>query len=219
METQIGIRGDNFVVLLSDKIVAQSIVKMKHNQDKMKQLNKNNVMSVTGEAGDVDSFSEYIEANIKLFGLRQNRPLTTSECAYWTRGTLAEALRSRSPYNVNLLIGGFNPNTKKSSLYRIDYLSSICEVPFAAHGYTSYFAYSLMDKEYRKDLTKEEAIKLAIRCVKQLDHRFLVGQPGFILRVIDEEGIHTYDSQPILENGQRSFNFVNVANNVVVSEA
>ncbi|KAJ1680306.1 Proteasome subunit beta type-4 [Spiromyces aspiralis] len=219
MDVQIGIRGKDFVLLLSDKSVVHSIVQMKHNQDKMKRLNEHNIMSTTGEPGDVDSFSEYVEANIKLFGLRQERPLSTSDCAHWVRGTLAESLRSRSPYNVNILIGGYDPLAKKASLYRIDYLSSIIETKYACHGYPSYFSYALLDKEYHNDISAEDAIKLATKCVNQLEHRFLVNHPGFLVRVIDSEGMHTFDSQASYsEDGKRrEFKFVNTATGAIVA--
>jgi 20S proteasome subunit beta 4 len=55
-------------------------------------------------------------------------------------------LRSRSPYSVNLLLGGFDVADSTPHLYWIDYLGTQAAVPFAAHGYGSYFALSLLDR-------------------------------------------------------------------------
>lgn len=54
------------------------------------------------------------------------------------RGEIAKALRTRRPYTVNLLLGGFDPITAKPSLYWIDYLAAQAKVPYAAHGYAQY---------------------------------------------------------------------------------
>jgi 20S proteasome subunit beta 4 len=59
---------------------------------------------------------------------------------------LAESLRSRSPYSVNLLIGGYDTADESPHLYWVDYLGTMASVPFAAHGYGSYFALGLLDR-------------------------------------------------------------------------
>jgi 20S proteasome alpha/beta subunit len=55
-------------------------------------------------------------------------------------------LRSRKPYSVNLLLGGYDIADHTPHLYWIDYLGTMANVPFAAHGYGSYFALSLLDR-------------------------------------------------------------------------
>jgi 20S proteasome subunit beta 4 len=47
---------------------------------------------------------------------------------------------------VNLLLGGYDTSTYAPHLYWMDYLGTLAEVPFAAHGYGSYFALSLLDR-------------------------------------------------------------------------
>ena len=80
-------------------------------------------------------FAEYIEANIKLYSMRNSTELGPSAVAHFVRGELASSLRSRKPYNVNLLLGGMDPITKKPSLYWLDYLAALAPLPYAAHGY------------------------------------------------------------------------------------
>ena len=70
--------------------------------------------------------------------MRNETDLSPSALAHFVRGELATSLRSRKPYNVNLLLGGVDPITHKPSLYWLDYLASLAEVPYAAHGYAQY---------------------------------------------------------------------------------
>ena len=97
-------------------------------------------------AGDTVQFAEYIERNIRLYQIRNLYPLRPSAAASWIRRALAESFRSRSPYAVNLLLGGYDTATDDPHLYRVDYLGTLTEVPFAAHGYGAHFTLSLLDR-------------------------------------------------------------------------
>ena len=52
----------------------------------------------------------------------------TNAAANFTRRNLADYLRSRTPYQVNLLIAGFDNDTGKPELYFMDYLASMIKV-------------------------------------------------------------------------------------------
>ncbi|OMJ13314.1 Proteasome subunit beta type-2, partial [Smittium culicis] len=125
-----------------------SILTIKHDADKIYELSDNVIMSVSGEAGDTEQFSEYIVGNTKLYGIRNGHELTVNSTAKFTRNELASCLRSRKPYSVNLLIAGYDYVKEKPALYRIDHLASISSVNFAAHGYGAFFSYSIFDKMY-----------------------------------------------------------------------
>lgn len=87
-------------------------------------------------------FAEYIQANAQLYSMRNETDLSPSALAHFVRGELATSLRSRKPYNVNLLLGGVDPITHKPTLYWLDYLASLASVPYAAHGYAQYVVIS-----------------------------------------------------------------------------
>ena len=92
-------------------------------------------------------FAEYIQANAQLYSMRNETDLSPSALANFVRGELASSLRSRKPYNVNLLLGGVDPITHKPSLYWLDYLASLAPVPYAAHGYAQYVAYPVLSDQ------------------------------------------------------------------------
>lgn len=96
--------------------------------------------------GDTVQFAEYVERNIRLYSIRNTHALRPASAASWIRRSLAESLRSRKPYAVNLLVGGYDESTHTPHLYWVDYLGTIATVPFGAHGYGSYFALSLLDR-------------------------------------------------------------------------
>ncbi len=96
--------------------------------------------------GDTIQFAEFVERNIRLYHIRNLYPLRPQSAVSWIRRSLADSLRSRSPYTVNLLVGGYDTAEKSPHLYWIDYLGTMASVPFAAHGYGSYFALGLLDR-------------------------------------------------------------------------
>jgi 20S proteasome subunit beta 4 len=111
---------------------------LKASDDKTRALNKHTLLAFSGEAGDTIQFAEYIQANVALYSMRNETDLTPSAVSSFVRGELSHSLRSRKPYTVNLLLGGWSELEKKPSLYWIDYLASAAKVPYAAHGYAQY---------------------------------------------------------------------------------
>ena len=75
---------------------------------------------------------------------------------------------------MNLLLGGYEEPeatgeqsaavTGTPHLYWIDYLGTIATVPFAAHGYGSYFALSLLDR-YVKSVPVCRAVIIVIAVI------------------------------------------------------
>lgn len=109
-------------------------------------------------------------------------PLRPSSAASWTRLQLATSLRTRKPYSVNLLLGGFDPTNNAPELYWIDYLGTLGVVPYAAHGYGAYFALSTMDRWHKPDMNLEEGMELLRKCVDELEKRFIVNLGEFTVR-------------------------------------
>ncbi|KAM0791586.1 hypothetical protein ACM66B_006030 [Microbotryomycetes sp. NB124-2] len=188
-----GITGRDFVLFASDTNAARSIVKMKGDEDKQKTIGKHLVLTYSGEPGDTIQFSEYIERNLRLYQIRHHIPLRPSSAASWTRNQLASSLRSRKPYSVNLLLGGYDPTASKPELYWIDYLGTMATVPYAAHGYGAYFCLSTMDRWHNPDMSLDEALDLLRKCVNELETRFIVNLGNFTVRVADKDGVRQVD--------------------------
>ncbi|GIY38679.1 proteasome subunit beta type-2 [Caerostris extrusa] len=191
MECLLGIAFKDFVVLATDRIVCHSIVVVKKDEDKMFKLGDRLMMLVCGEPGDTIQFAEFIAKNIQLYKMRNGYELSPSAAAKYTRKNMAEFLRSRTPYAVNVLMAGFDKDSAEAELHYIDYLGTLAKLPYAAHGYGSFFSLGIMDRHYRPDMSQKEGIELLKKCIKELNHRFLVNLPSFAIKVIDANGIHT----------------------------
>ncbi|KAH7106347.1 proteasome component Pre1 [Auriculariales sp. MPI-PUGE-AT-0066] len=189
MECSFALTGKGYVLIAADQTAARSIVKMKNDEDKVKPLGSNLLMTYSGEPGDTVQFAEYIERNLRLYQIRNHHELRPHSAASWIRRALADSLRSRSPYSVNLLVGGYDNSEQAPHLYWIDYLGTMATVPFAAHGYGSYFALSLLDRYHNPEGSLEEGIEALKRCIDEVNKRLIIGLGKFKVRVCDKDGI------------------------------
>jgi len=114
--------------------------------------------------------------------------LSTKAQANFCRSELAEALR-RGPYQVNILLGGYDESSDAASLYFLDYLGTLQKIPYGAQGYASYFCLSTMDREYRSGLDETAALAIVEKCINEMRTRFLIAQDNFIIKIIDKKGV------------------------------
>ena len=153
------------------------------------KLNDTMLMTVVGESGDTTQYAEFVAKNIQLYKMQNGYNLSPKACANFTRRNLADYLRSRTPFHVNILMAGFDQESKECEMYVLDYLASMVQAPFAAHGYGGFFTTALMDRKYRKDMTKDEAYELMKECVREIHKRLIINLPNFQVQVIDEKGL------------------------------
>ena len=109
-----------------------------------------------------------------------------------------------------MLIAGYDDEPAGPSLYFMDYLSALVKVPFAIHGYGSYFGLSICDKYYKKDMNETEALALLNKIIAEviwikffvfflknfklflflkIQKRFMANLPSWQVRVISSKGI------------------------------
>ncbi|PPQ83347.1 hypothetical protein CVT25_003986 [Psilocybe cyanescens] len=192
METSFALTGKGYLIMAADTTAARSIVKMKVDEDKIKALSPHLLMAYSGEPGktrDTVQFAEYVERNIRLYQIRNLYPLRPAAAASWIRRALATSLRSRKPYSVNLLLGGYDTATHDPHLYWIDYLGTMTEVPFAAHGYGAYFALSLLDRYHDPEATLEEGLATLRRCLDEVAKRLVVSPGKYKVKIVDKDGV------------------------------
>lgn len=209
MDIVLGIRVKDAVLLASSKAFTRGISILKDSDDKTRALSDHCLMSFTGESGDTTQFAEYIQANMQLHSIRETNnntnvqetsttsdegsigtfELSPSATASFVRNELAKSLRSRKPFQVNVLIGGYDTKANQPLLYQIDYLGTKVELPYAAHGYAGFYTFSLLDHHYRPDMDVTEGLKLLQKCLDELVKRMPMDFKGVYVKIVDKDGI------------------------------
>lgn len=123
---------------------------------------------------------------------RTSHELSVEATAQFTRTELAQFLR-KSPYQVNLLIAGYDTHEGVSKLYWMDYLGTLQQVTKGAHGYAAYFVNSVLDNNFNHNMKLEDGIATLRKCIQELKTRFIINQPTFIAKVVTKEGIRVID--------------------------
>eukprot|EP00588_Corethron_pennatum_P015699 CAMPEP_0194280332 /NCGR_PEP_ID=MMETSP0169-20130528/16895_1 /TAXON_ID=218684 /ORGANISM="Corethron pennatum, Strain L29A3" /LENGTH=201 /DNA_ID=CAMNT_0039025017 /DNA_START=129 /DNA_END=734 /DNA_ORIENTATION=+ len=191
MDTVFALRYDGGVIIAADQANARSILVYQDNLDKIVPLSSHSMMGVSGPNSDLVNFSDYVKANIALYELSNNgSTLTTEAQANFIRGTLATALR-KGPYQVNILLGGYDVQTDKNGLYFMDYMACMHPVNFGVQGHASNFCLSIFDRDWKEGLTEEQGIAIIEKCINELKIRFLIAQTNFIIKTVDKKGVRT----------------------------
>ena len=97
MDTTFGIAGKDFVIIVTDTAVNRSIFTLKHDEDKMMDLNNYKVVGLSGEQTDRYQFGNLIQRNLQLEEYRTGFELGVDATAQFMRSQLAQALR-RGPF-------------------------------------------------------------------------------------------------------------------------
>ena len=116
MDVLFAFTGDKFAVIVTDTASVQQIIVQKDDMEKTMDLDSHKLMALSGPKGDCVYFGEYIQANMKLYELRNGSKLSTAAAANFTRNNLAEALR-KGPYQVNILLAGYDADEDEPVLY------------------------------------------------------------------------------------------------------
>ncbi|GAO47069.1 proteasome component C11 [Saitoella complicata NRRL Y-17804] len=194
MEVLLALTGKDFVLTASNKAFVRGISVLKTTDDKSRTLSPHNLMLFSGEAGDTVNFAEFIQANMQLYGMQNNCELDPKATASFVRRELADSLRSRKPYQVNLLLAGFDTRTSEPHLYWLDYLAAQATVPYAAHGYGAYYCLSIFDRYHRSDISLEEALDIMGKAVAEVEKRMPMDLKGFLLKVVDKDGVRELEA-------------------------
>lgn len=183
MEVVFGIKGSNFIILCADMTNARSILAYNHDIDKIKKLDEKQFIACAGDDASRTSFTDYIEKNFNLMKLRNGVSLSNNASANFIRNQLAAAIRSRGgAYQVSSLYATID--NSGPALYYLDYLGTLQEIPFGAHGYGATFVTSQMDAANLKEMTVEQGVKLIKQCCDQLMRRYLINLPKYKIKII-----------------------------------
>ena len=194
--TLIGFRCDDFVMVAASGLAAQYYIKLMDKDDTITPLDDNKLLALSGENGDRVNFSQLISRNLALQRMRAHgRPSTTPAVANYIRTTLAEALR-QGPYQVSTLFAGYDTPVSEhddapagAKLYYMDYLGTMEEVPFAAHGYGATFAIALLDEKWRADLTPQQGVDLMQLLVNEVKKRVILSNEHFVVKCTTPNGV------------------------------
>ncbi|KAF7683441.1 putative proteasome subunit beta type-4 [Astathelohania contejeani] len=188
MDSLIGIKGKDFVLIASDMASSSSVILIKDNEDKFYEINDQLILAYSGDQGDCFRTCAFVAEKIKFDTLHNSITPTPKLVANVMQRCVHEALR-KNPLKTGCLVAG--KDEKEFSLYAMDIYGAIYSDKYASVGYSSYFTYGILDQEYHSDLTQEEAINIIQKCVNVMKERFVLDLSKFMVKIVTNSGIET----------------------------
>ncbi|KAJ9454314.1 Proteasome subunit beta type-2 [Diplonema papillatum] len=202
METSIGIRFKDHVLVASSGSTAFYYMELTPKEDKVAVLDKYKVAAATGGQGDRTHLFDYIRCSMKAQQVEKGQYHTTTAVANFLRLHMAESLRSRGGmYQVNCMVAGYDVHQSENdadsvtgpSLYWVDYLAAMNKVNFGAHGYGGSFVTAVLDRHWKEDMSYEDSLELMKACIKTVVKRLVVKSGKFIVKVVTKDGVKVVD--------------------------
>ena len=90
-------------------------------------------------------------------------------------------------------MGGYDLTEQKCKLYWLDYLGTLQQVNKGAQGYAGYFVNSVLDNNFKKDMSLDDGLKTCHACIKELRTRFMINQHNYVGKIVTKDGIREID--------------------------
>jgi proteasome beta subunit len=163
------------------------------NVQKVEQIHPTAVLTLVGSVGGAQSFIRTLRSEASLAETRRGEPLSINALA-----TLAGNFARGGPFiAINPILGGVDE--EGSHVYSIDPAGGVMEDDYTVTGSGMQLAHGALEREYRDDLSIEEASELAARAVNAATERDTGSGNGFVLATVTEDGVEIEDYDDVTE--------------------
>lgn len=160
--TTIGIICSDGIVLATEKRVTMGHFIASQDAKKVHQIDKTIGMTMAGSVGDAQRLIKWAKMETNSYKLQNDETITVKAIS----NILANILNNTksNPYNVSLIVGGIDKTGAK--LYSLDSIGGLVEeLSFVSTGSGSSFAYSILEDQYKKNISINDGIKIAVRAL------------------------------------------------------
>ena len=178
--TTIGIVAKDGVVLATERRVTGGSMIMNKSAQKLFKVDQNLGITIAGLVGDAQVLVRYLRAEVALYRLRRNAPLSAEGAST----LLANILSGNRyyPYYAWMILGG--SDAKGGHVFSIDPAGGNVEDRFVSVGSGSPFAYGIVEEGYSRDMSTSDAIDLALRGLTAAMRRDSASGDGYLVHVI-----------------------------------
>lgn len=173
----VGITFDDGVVVGADHRATMGNFIANKNVKKLFKISGRVALTTAGLVGHAQSLARMLSAELALYELKRDAPMTVKGAA-----TLTANILVGRPHYVQLLIVGVDESGP--SVYSIDSAGGSIPDLYCATGSGSPFMYGVLEDQFSKGMKKEEAISLAAKALLASAQRDSASGNGMDLAVI-----------------------------------
>ena len=173
----IGITFDGGVVVGADHRATMDHFIANKSVKKLFDISDYVALTTAGLVGHAQSLSRTLSAELKLYELKQGKPMTVKGAA-----TLTANILVGRPHYVQLLIVGVD--SSGSSVYSIDSAGGSIPDVYCATGSGSPYMYGVLEDQFKLNMSEKEALRVAAKALLASAQRDAASGNGMDLAVI-----------------------------------
>jgi len=188
--TTLGLVCKDGIVLAADMRATSGNFIVTKRISKIYEIAEGMAITMAGTVSDAQLLVRLIQAELRLKDVRTNRRSNVKEAANMLAGMVYGNIRKFSviPGISHFLLGG--KDVHGFSLYDLFADGSLTKVDdFISTGSGSVFAYGVLETQYTKDLTVDQAQKLAVKAINAALQRDSASGGGIQVVAITQEGV------------------------------
>ncbi len=180
--TTVGIVVKDAVILAADKRATAGYYIAHKHVKKILFVNDRIAITTAGLVADAQMLVDLVRNEMKYYQLSTGMPIKVRIVA----SILSNILHSYRfyPFIVQLLVGGYD---EKPRLYMLEFFGAVTEEKYAATGSGSPIAIGILEKNYKEDMSIEEAKKLVIDAVNAAMLRDTATGEGIDVAIITKD--------------------------------
>jgi proteasome beta subunit len=187
--TTIGMLCKDGVVLAADRRATMGNYIADKKAQKIHQITENIAMTIAGTVSDAQLLIKLIQSEMRLKGIRTGKDVVVKEAANLSARLVYNNIRQMSmiPGITQFLMGG--KDLHGYHLYDIFVDGSITECEdYVSSGSGSVMAYGVLETLYKKDISVEEGVKLAVKGLNAALQRDSASGSGYDVITITDKG-------------------------------
>ncbi|MBI2136708.1 proteasome subunit beta [Candidatus Woesearchaeota archaeon] len=196
--TTLGIMCKDGIILAADMRATSGNFIVTKRISKIYEIADGMAITMAGTVSDAQLLVKLIQAELRLKDVRTNRKSNVKEAANMLAGMIYGNIRKFSviPGISHFLLGG--KDVHEFSLYDLFADGSLTKVDdFISTGSGSVFAYGVLETTYTKDLTVDQAQKLAVKAINAALQRDSASGGGIQVVAITHEGVKIVFSREV----------------------
>jgi proteasome beta subunit len=199
--TTIGIVNSDGVVLASEhRATMGNFIAHKETQ-KVFKIDDNLGLTTAGLVGDAQVLARYVKAEVELYKLRRQAPMSVKAAATLMSNILRRGGGSQGFYYVGLIVGGHD--SEGGHVYSLDAAGGSIPDNYISVGSGSPYAYGVLEDHYKKDVSLSDSIDLAIRALNAAMKRDSASGDGMAIITITKDGYVEVSDEEISKRASR----------------
>jgi len=184
--TTIGIVNAGGVVLASEHRATMGNIIAHKEVQKVFKIDDNLGLTVAGLVGDAQLLARYMKAEVELYKLKRGAPMMVNSAATLLSNILRGGGGSQGYYYVGLILGGVDKDG--GHVFGIDAAGGSIQDNYVSVGSGSLMAYGVLEDHYKKGLSVDDAIDIAVRGLNAAMKRDSGSGDGMTIITIGKDG-------------------------------